>query len=179
MDWKYAVSNVPQSNGKTGGEQIMHRVSKWRLFTTTMDKNNEKIFSCPKKIFPSPLFPLSQCCINPKSHQCTSKDSPASSNIEKVEGKGRGGGFVQKFCVIFLKIFCPRLQMIYIVNAKITEVKVKSRFIILHYLWSADLSTSFSQLIVSIFIFPQHFFSIDFAQWKSVGLPHIAYTVIH
>ena len=37
--------------------------------TTTMDKNNEKIFSCPEKIFPCPLSsppPLSQCCINSK-----------------------------------------------------------------------------------------------------------------
>ena len=69
---------------------------------------------------------------------------------------------------------------------------------ILHYLCLADLSKSFSQLIVSIFmfsqyffqkifpsgksfsqlilpifIFSQYFFSKDFTQWKSVGLlPH-------
>ena len=36
-----------------------------------------------------------------------------------------------------------------------------------------------SQLIVSIFILSQYFFSIDFARWKSVGLHHIAYIVIH
>ena len=42
-----------------------------------------------------------------------------------------------------------------------------------------DLSKSFSQLIVSIFTFSQYFFSTDFAQWKSVGLPHIAYIVIN
>ena len=41
---------------------------------------------------------------------------------------------------------------------------------LLRYLWSADLSKSFFQLIMSIFIFFQYFFSIDFAQWKSVGL---------
>ena len=33
---------------------------------------------------------------------------------------------------------------------------------------------NFSQFIVSIFIFSQYFFSIDFARWKSVGLPHVA-----
>ena len=51
--------------------------------------------------------------------------------------------------------------------------------VILHYLRSADLSKSFSELIVSIFIFSQYFFSIDFVQWKSVGLPRITYIVIH
>ena len=35
-----------------------------------------------------------------------------------------------------------------------------------------------SQLIISILSFLD-IFSIDFAQWKSVGLPHIAYIVIH
>ena len=50
---------------------------------------------------------------------------------------------------------------------------------ILHYLWSADLSKKIYQLTVSIFIFLSIFFSIDFAWWKRVGLPHIAYTVIH
>ena len=42
-------------------------------------------------------------------------------------------------------------------------VKVTSHEIF-HYLRSTDLSKSFSQLIVSIFIFSQ-FFSIDFAWW--------------
>ena len=67
-------------------------------------------------------------------------------------------------------------------------------------------SESFSQLTLSLFIFFQYFlssfcqylsfldivlvgfaiilsflniFSIDFSRWKSVGLPHIAYIVIH
>ena len=39
---------------------------------------------------------------------------------------------------------------------------------ILHYLCSANLSESFSQLIVSIFIFSQYFFSIDFARWQKL-----------
>ena len=39
---------------------------------------------------------------------------------------------------------------------------------ILHYLCSADLSKSFTQLIVSIFIFPQYFFSIECARWKKL-----------
>ena len=34
-------------------------------------------------------------------------------------------------------------------------------------------------LIVSILTFSQYFFSIDFARWKSVVLPHIAYIVIY
>ena len=54
---------------------------------------------------------------------------------------------------------------------------------ILPYFWSAELSKSFYQLIVSIFpflnqqiiMFSQHFFS----RFKSVGLPHTAYVVIH
>ena len=50
---------------------------------------------------------------------------------------------------------------------------------VFHYLWSANLSKSFSQMIMSIFIFSQYFFSIDFSGWESVGLPHIAYIVIH
>ena len=66
-----------------------------------MDRNNEKIFSCPKKIFPSPLSPLSQCCINPKSHWCTSKASPAT--LKKVEGGG------MEILCDFVKIFRPWL----------------------------------------------------------------------
>ena len=72
---------------------------------------------------------------------------------------------------------------------------------VLHfYLYSADLSKCFSQLIVSKFILSQleffrleklfsiHCFniclysinfSLDFVRWKRVGLPHIAYIVIH
>ena len=38
---------------------------------------------------------------------------------------------------------------------------------------------AFSQLIMSIFIFFPIFSCIDFAYWKSVGLPHMAYIVIH
>ena len=30
----------------------------------------------------------------------------------------------------------------------------------------------------NIYLFPL-FFSIDFSRWRSVGLPHIAYVVIH
>ena len=45
---------------------------------------------------------------------------------------------------------------------------------ILHYLWSADLSKSFSQLIMSIFIFSQHFLQQIF-QEKIVGSTYIAY----
>ena len=39
---------------------------------------------------------------------------------------------------------------------------------ILHYLWSVDLSKSFSQLIISIFVFSQYFFSIAFARLESI-----------
>ena len=49
---------------------------------------------------------------------------------------------------------------------------------ILHYLWSVDLSKTFTQLIAPIF-FSQNFFSIDFSQWKIVGLTHIVYLMIH
>ena len=47
----------------------------------------------------------------------------------------------------------------------------------LHYLWKADLSERLLS-IVSMFIFFQYF-SIDFGQWKIVGLPHIACIVTH
>ena len=50
---------------------------------------------------------------------------------------------------------------------------------ILYYLWSVDLSKTFTQLIAQIFIFSQNFFSIDFSQWKIAGLPHIVYLMIH
>ena len=50
---------------------------------------------------------------------------------------------------------------------------------ILHCLWSVDLSKTFTQLIAPIFIFSQNFFSIDFSQWKIVGLTHIVYLMIH
>ena len=77
---------------------------------------------------------------------------------------------------------------------------------ILHYLWSTDLSKSFSKLILPIVIFSRYFsnifsqylpfliiffnsfcqylfavviFLIDFARSKSAGLPHIADIVIH
>ena len=43
-------------------------------------------------------------------------------------------------------------------------------------LWSANLSKSFSQLIVSILIFSQYFF---FNRFSPVGFPHVAYIVIH
>ena len=36
----------------------------------------------------------------------------------------------------------------------------------LQYLYSEDLYKNFSQLIASVFMFSQYFFSIDFAQWK-------------
>ena len=43
---------------------------------------------------------------------------------------------------------------------------LKLRVTVLHYLCSANLSKSFSQLIVSIFFFSQYFFSIDFTCGK-------------
>ena len=45
----------------------------------------------------------------------------------------------------------------------------------LNYLWSGDLFKSLSQLIMSILLFSQYFFSIDFARWKSVELLNIPY----
>ena len=52
-------------------------------------------------------------------------------------------------------------------------IKVNESYGILHCLGSADLSKRFSQLIVSIMIFSQHFFNTYCpADWY--GLPHIA-----
>ena len=61
---------------------------------------------------------------------------------------------------------------------------------ILHYLWLADLSKSFFQPILSIFtVLNQYFlvniylfsiaFLIDFARWKSLGLPHNPHCLYH
>ena len=57
------------------------------------------------------------------------------------------------------------------------ELKLKSHGI-LHYFWSADLSKSFSESIVSIFTFFRYIFLTDFVRWKSLWLAHNAYTVI-
>ena len=72
-----------------------------------------------------------------------------------------------------------------------TDLKLTNHGI-LHYLWPVDPSKSFSKLIVLIFNISQYFFivfvyiylfsifsSIGFPRWKSVGLPRIAYIVIH
>ena len=48
---------------------------------------------------------------------------------------------------------------------------------ILHYLWSAGLSKSFSRMSMLIFKFSEYFL-IDFSWWKNVGLPLIAYIMI-
>ena len=47
------------------------------------------------------------------------------------------------------------------------------------YLWSANLSKSFAQLIVLIFISFLNIFLLYFARQESVGLLLIAYIVIH
>ena len=56
-----------------------------------------------------------------------------------------------------------------------------------HYLLSADLPKSFSQLIMPIFVFPNPFtsidpfsvfFAIDYDRWENVEFPRIAYIVI-
>ena len=47
---------------------------------------------------------------------------------------------------------------------------------ILHYSWSADLSKSFSQLIMAIFIFFQYFFFNRFCPVERCGVtPHCVY----
>ena len=54
---------------------------------------------------------------------------------------------------------------------------------IMHYLWLADLSKSFYQLIVSIFTFLNQklitFSQCFFTRLRSVGLPHIVYIMIY
>ena len=52
-----------------------------------------------------------------------------------------------------------------------------SRYIAL-FAVSGSIKKLFSIDYVNIYIF-LIFFSIDFARWKSVGLSHIAYIVIH
>ena len=72
---------------------------------TTMDKNNVKIFSCSQKIFPCPLTPLCQCCINHKSHWCTSKASPATFK--------RGGRGYRKFVWFFSKYIVSMVAVLF------------------------------------------------------------------
>ena len=50
----------------------------------------------------------------------------------------------------------------------------KSRYIALSVV-SGSIKKLFFQLIVPMFIFSKYFFSLDFAPWKSVGLP----TLLH
>ena len=50
----------------------------------------------------------------------------------------------------------------------------KSRYIALSVV-SGSIKKLFFQLIVPMFIFCKYFFSLDFAPWKSVGLP----TLLH
>ena len=54
---------------------------------------------------------------------------------------------------------------------------------ILHYLWAADLSKSFPQLMVSIFTFLSQWFLLVFIISRqilnSVGLPDISYILLH
>ena len=82
---------------------------------------------------------------------------------------------LQSFQNSCLKTFLPMSKSEFI-------FKLMSR-VILHYSWSGDISKSFSQLIMSIFIFSQYVFnrfSIEFFSIEKSGqLPHIAYIVIH
>ena len=64
----------------------------------------------------------------------------------------------------------------------ISTLKLTSQGI-MHYLWLADLSKSFYQLIVSIFTFLNQklitFSQCFFTRLRSVGLPHIVYIMIY
>ena len=53
----------------------------------------------------------------------------------------------------------------------------ESRYIAL-FMVDGSIKKRFSTDYVNIYLF-SIFVSIDFAQWKSVGLPHIDYIVIH
>ena len=53
----------------------------------------------------------------------------------------------------------------------------ESRYIAL-FVVSGSIKKLFSIDCVNIYLF-SIFFSIDFSGWKSVGLPHTAYNVIH
>ena len=58
---------------------------------------------------------------------------------------------------------------------KINESQYIASFVV-----GGSMKKLFYQLIMSMIIFSQYFFfSIDIALWKSVGLPRIAYIVIH
>ena len=57
-------------------------------------------------------------------------------------------------------------------------VKINESLYIALFVVSQSIKKLFSIDYVKIYLF-SIFSSIDFAMWKSVGLPHIAYIVIH
>ena len=61
-------------------------------------------------------------------------------------------------------LYLYKIRVLIMLNLRFTKMKVKLKltsYVILHYLWSADLSKSSPQLIVSIFTFlNQQFFPI-------------------
>ena len=59
-------------------------------------------------------------------------------------------------------------------NLKNNESQGISLFVV-----SESIKKLFSNDYVNIYIFSIFFFAIDFSGWESVGLPHIAYIVIH
>ena len=70
-------------------------------------------------------------------------------------------------CVVFNK----SLQINFYIRAAFIFLLKLTSYSILHYLSSAGLSTKFSQLVMSIFIFTQYFFPMEFAQWKVWDYP--------
>ena len=90
-----------------------------------------------------------------------------------------GPGYFFESEIIFLRVF----HVIFITNITAVHIHLArplklTSHSILHYLWSANLSKSFSQLCqYSFYLFSVifHFF----ARWKSLILPRIACIVIH
>ena len=89
------------------------------------------------------------------------------------------------FVKIFKKVFFQRIPSVaaseYVIELKFNSYvifKVNESQNIALFVVSESIK-KLSQLIVSIFILSQYFFSIDFARWKSVGLHYIAHIVIH
>ena len=60
----------------------------------------------------------------------------------------------------------------------ISEIKVNESRDFAFFVSSGSIKKLFSIDCVNIYLFSM-FFSKEFARWKSVGIPHIAYIVIH
>lgn len=73
-----------------------------------MDKNNEKTFSCPQKVFPAPSLPFVNVALAPSLPfvDVALTLNHIGSQIKPLQQWKGVGREIWKFCVIFLEIIC-------------------------------------------------------------------------